>query len=723
MKQVLQSLKSGETEIADVPCPSVGRGQLLIRTTRSLVSSGTERMIVDFGKAGWIEKARQQPDKVRMVLEKAKSDGIVPTIQAVRNKLDQTVPLGYCNVGRVLEVGAGVTGFAIGDRVASSGRHAEIVSVPMNLCARIPDEVGDDEAAFTVMGAIALQGLRLAAPTLGECVVVTGLGLVGLIAVQLLMRSNGCRVLGIDFDRSKLDLARAMGAEVVDLSTGEDPVAAAERFSRGRGVDAVIVTAATKSSEPMHQAALMCRKRGRIVLVGVTGLELSRADFYEKELSFQVSCSYGPGRYDPLYEEKGQDYPVGFVRWTEQRNFEAILDAMAARQLEVAPLVSHRYPIGAAEQAYDLLGSGAPSLGVMLDYAPASVVPDADLRRTEIRLDSGARTTASATPLIKTGGTSATPSLGFIGSGNFASIVLMPAFKQAGAALTVVASAAGVTGLQAARKHGFAEATTDTPGVFARNDIDAVVIATRHDTHARFVVEALDAGKDVFVEKPLALTLPQLDDIERAYRDATTRRGRPPLLAVGFNRRFAPHVRIVKEKLAGTAGPKAFVMTVNAGQIPAGHWTQDLEVGGGRIVGEACHFIDLLRFLAAAPITSHSIAYMDAATSDTATIQLAFADGSIGTVHYFANGSRAYPKETLEVFAAGRVLRMENYLKITSYGWPGMKRTRAWRQDKGYNAFATAYVAALTGKSPPPIQFDELMEVSRVAIEMSRTGK
>ncbi|MEZ5849064.1 MAG: bi-domain-containing oxidoreductase [Hyphomicrobiaceae bacterium] len=724
MKQVLQSLKTGATEIADVPCPSVGRGQLLIRTTRSLVSSGTERMIVDFGKAGWIDKARQQPDKVRMVLDKAKSDGIVPTIEAVRNKLDQTVPLGYCNVGRVLEVGAGVTGFAVGDRVASNGRHAEIVSVPVNLCARIPDAVSDDEAAFTVVGAIALQGLRLATPTLGETVVVTGLGLIGLMAVQLLCRSNGCRVLGIDFDRSKLDLARTMGAEVVDLAAGEDPVAAAERFSRGRGVDAVIVTAATKSSEPMHQAALMCRKRGRIVLVGVTGLELSRADFYEKELSFQVSCSYGPGRYDPLYEEKGQDYPVGFVRWTEQRNFEAILDAMSARQLEVASLVSHRYPIGAADEAYGLLGSGAPSLGVMLDYAPAEDVPDANLRRNAIRLGAAAATASStASPAQGTVASAAPPSLGFMGSGNFASIVLMPAFKQAGARLTVVASAAGVTGLQAARKHGFAETTTDTASVFARPDVDAVVIATRHDSHARLVVAALRAGKHVFVEKPLALTTPDLDAIAQAYGDAAQAAGRPPVLAIGFNRRFAPHVRVVKQLLDGTTGPKAFVMTVNAGQIPASHWTQDREIGGGRIVGEACHFIDLLRFLAGAPITSHAITYMDAPSGDTATVQLAFADGSIGTVHYFANGSRAYPKETLEVFAAGRVLRLENYLKVTGYGWPGMKRTRAWRQDKGYNAFAAAFVAALAGKAPAPIAFDEVMEVSRIAIDLAHEGK
>ena len=713
MKQILQSLKTGATEVAEVPCPAVGRGQLLIRTTRSLVSPGTERMIVDFGKAGWIEKARQQPDKVRMVLEKAKSDGILPTLEAVRNKLDQSVALGYCNVGRVLEVGAGATGFAVGDRVVSNGKHAEVVSVPVNLCVRIPDEVADDPAAFTVLGAIALQGIRLAQPTLGETVVVTGLGLIGLIAVQLLLRGNGCRVLGIDFDREKLEMARRMGAEVVDLSAGEDPVAAAQRFSRGRGVDAVIVTAATKSSEPMHQAALMSRKRGRIVLVGVTGLELSRADFYEKELSFQVSCSYGPGRYDPLYEEKGQDYPVGFVRWTEQRNFEAILDLMASRQLEVDSLISHRFPISDAEKAYGLVGSGDPSLGVMLDYAAADMQPDSLLRERKILLP------ATAKPAVAAQSRS-NPSIAFVGSGNFGTAVLMPAFKAAGARLLTVASSAGVSGLQAARKHGFEETTTDTDAVLQRADVDAVVIATRHDSHARLVLQALRAGKHVFVEKPLAIKREDLDAIEQAHNEAADK-GAPLRLMVGFNRRFAPHVQKIKSLLQGVTGPKSFIMTVNAGAIPVSHWTQDMEVGGGRIVGEACHFIDLLRFLAGAPVSSQNVMRMGTTNgvADTVTIQLGFADGSIGTIHYFANGSRAYPKEQLDVFAEGRVLKLENFIKVSSFGWPGFKGMRSWRQDKGHNACAAAFMAALASGSASPIPFDELMESSRLAIGLA----
>lgn len=369
MKQILQSLATGTTVVSEVPTPIPNDGELLIETSSSLLSAGTERMLVEFGKASWINKARQQPEKVRMVLEKVRTDGIAATIDAVRSKLDQPLAPGYCNVGRVIETGREVRGFHVGDRVISNGKHSEVVAVPQNLCAKIPEQVRDEAAAFTVLGAIGLQGIRLANPTLGECVVVTGLGLIGLMTVQML-RANGCRVLGIDFDPSRLELARRFGAEVVNPGAGGDVLAAANAFSRGVGVDAVIITASTKSNDPVSQAARMCRKRGRIVLVGVVGLELSRADFYEKELSFQVSCSYGPGRYDPAYEEGGHDYPIGFVRWTEQRNFEAVLDLMASSALDVAPLISHRIPFEKADEAFALLTSDEPSLGILLEYQP-----------------------------------------------------------------------------------------------------------------------------------------------------------------------------------------------------------------------------------------------------------------------------------------------------------------------------------------------------------------
>ena len=487
MKQILQSLKTGETKVTEVPCPSVKRGQLLICTRQSLVSSGTERMLVQFGKAGWIQKARQQPDKVRMVLDKVKTDGLMPTLEAVFNKLDQPLPLGYCNVGVVMEVGASGQGsvgsgqWAVGDRVASNGKHAEVVTVSKNLCVKVPESVSDEEAVFTVIGAIGLQGIRLVQPTLGECVVVTGLGLIGLVTVQLL-RAHGCRVLGIDFDADKLALARQFGAEVVNLSAGEDPVAAAHAFSRGRGVDAVLITASTTSNEPVHQAALICRKRGRIVLVGVTGLELSRADFYEKELTFQVSCSYGPGRYDSNYEDKGFDYPVGFVRWTEQRNFEAVLDMMADGRLDVTPLISHRFSIKEAEQAYELVSGSAPSLGILLQYPTQEEKPETELRRPTVPVNMAGPTLASGKATVAC-----------IGAGNYATAILIPAFKKTGARLKTVASSGGVSAVYAGRKFGCENTTTATDEVFADPAINAVVITTRHDSHARLVCQAFGA--------------------------------------------------------------------------------------------------------------------------------------------------------------------------------------------------------------------------------------
>lgn len=706
MKQILQNLSSGVIEIAEVPCPAAREGELLIRTTRSLISAGTERMLLEFGRAGLVNKARQQPERVKMVLDKVRTDGLKPTVDAVRNKLDQPLPMGYCNVGVIAEIGVRVTGFAVGDRVASNGKHAEMVSVPVNLCAHIPDSVDDDDAAFAVIGAIALQGIRLVEPTLGEAVVVTGLGLIGLLTVQLL-RAQGCRVLGIDIDPARLELARSYGAETANVSAGEAPMIAAERFSRGRGVDAVIVTAATKSSEPVHQAALMCRKRGRIVLVGVTGLELSRDDFYQKELSFQVSCSYGPGRYDPSYEEGGRDYPIGFVRWTEQRNFEAVLDMMADGRLNVKSLISHRFALEVAERAYAVVGGAEPSLGILLEYQAVDQPSFNALLARRVSL-------LRARP----GSPDGAPAVGFIGSGNYATAVLIPAFKAAGARLVSVASSTGVSGMHAGRKFGFEETTTDTASLFTNESVETLVIATRHDSHGPFVVKALAAGKNVFVEKPLCLTIDELSRIEAAYSYASAASA-SPLLMVGFNRRFAPHVQKMKSLLASTTGPKAFVMTVNAGAIPLNHWTQDPAVGGGRVIGEACHFIDLFRFLADSPIVSHQQLTMGSAQRDTVSLQLGFADGSIGTVHYFANGSKALSKERLEVFTEGRVLQLDNYRKLKGFGWPGFTQMNLWQQDKGHRACAAAFLEAVRESGRSPISFDEIVEVTRVTIQLA----
>lgn len=700
MKQLLQSLKTGTTEVADVPVPRTSRGALLIKTSQTLISAGTERMLVDFGKAGWIEKARQQPDKVKMVLDKIKTDGLNPTLDAVFNKLDQPLPVGYCNVGVVDEVGDGVSGFQVGGRVISNGKHAEVVTVPVNLCAKVPDAVSDEEAAFTVLGAIALQGIRLVKPTLGETIVVTGLGLVGLMTVQLL-RANGCRVLGIDFDKEKLQMAKNFGAEVVDLSAGQDPLKISNLYSRDRGVDAVIVTAATKSSEPIHQAALMCRKRGRIVLVGVTGLELSRDDFFKKELTFQVSASYGPGRYDPNYEEKGQDYPVGFVRWTEQRNFEAVLDMMAAGSLDVKPLISHRFVIDDAENAYELISGDSPSLGILLEYPGLKITKESRSVNFKSYPSNSDSTKES--------------SVSFIGSGNYATRSLMPAFKKSGAKLINVASANGVSGMHAGRKFGFEKTTTDNDSIFQDSKTDAIVITTRHNSHADLVVKAIDSGKHVFVEKPLCLKQEELIEIKEAYNKSKTK----PIIMVGFNRRFSPQIQKIKKLLLGKSGPKSFIFNVNAGHIDEEHWTQDNDVGGGRVVGEACHFIDLLRFLADSSIREWNQNSMNSISKDTLTIGLKFEDGSIGTINYFANGPKSLPKERLEIFSEGRALQLDNFRKLKGFSWPGFTKINLWKQDKGQNECASAFLNAIKGKTTSPIPIEEIFEIAKVSIEIA----
>lgn len=707
MKQILQDMGKGATYIAESPAPAVSARGVLIHSTVSLISAGTERMLVDFGRASYLEKARQQPEKVRMVLDKVRTDGLMTTVEAVRSKLAQPLPLGYCNVGVVAQLGTGVDGLKVGDRVVSNGPHAEVVNAGRNLCARIPEGVDDESAAFVVVASIGLQGMRLAQPTLGEAFVVTGAGLIGLLTVQLL-RAQGCRVLAIDFDESKLALARQFGAQTCNPGKGEDPVAAGMAFSRGYGVDGVIITASTQSSDPVTQAARMCRKRGRIVLVGVTGLELNRADFYEKELSFQVSCSYGPGRYDPNYEEKGSDYPLGFVRWTEQRNFEAVLDMLASGQLDVTPLITHRFAFEDAPKAYEVLTADKAALGILLRYASSAEQ----------------RITRSVTLKQEASFAPQRPVLGFVGAGNYASRVLIPAFKAAGAQFHTIVTAGGINGVIHGEKAGFAEASTDAAAMLANKTINTAVIVTRHDSHARMVAKALEADKNVFVEKPLAIDALGLDAVRAAF-DAAQKRSASggPILMVGFNRRFAPQVQKMKALLASVKEPKSFIMTMNAGAIPANHWTQDNAVGGGRIVGEACHFIDLMRFLAGCSIVSIQARRMGdapgvAVTEDKASITLGFEDGSFGTILYLANGAASFPKERVEVFTAGRVLQLDNFRKLKGYGWPGFSKMNLWRQDKGQSTCATAFLRAVEG-GVPAIPANEIFEVARVTIDVA----
>jgi predicted dehydrogenase/threonine dehydrogenase-like Zn-dependent dehydrogenase len=708
MQQVLLNIGTGATSLVDAPVPSLQQGHVLIRTQCTLISAGTERMLIDFGRASMFDRAREQPDKVKMLFDKIRTDGLMAAIDAVRSKLDQPLALGYCNVGTVIEAGAGVTQLRPGDRVVSNGSHAGVVSVPKNLCARIPDNVENESAVFAVLGAIGLQGLRLAQPTLGETVVVTGLGLIGLITVQML-RAHGCRVMGIDYDPQRLEMARKFGASAVNPCMGDDLVMRAMDFSRGRGVDAVIITASAESSEPVSQAAKMCRKRGRIVLVGVTGLKLSRQDFYEKEITFQVSCSYGPGRYDASYEQRGQDYPVGFVRWTEQRNFEAVLDLMSSNALNVAPLITHRFPIERAEAAYSVLTSAEPSLGIVLQYPEARSNKETESRT--VVLDGTQSFDVAAKPVV-----------GCIGAGNYGGRVLIPALVKAGPELHTIVTTNGLNAVHHARKFGFAKASTSVAELFAQKEVNTLFIATRHDSHARLASEALRSGRHVYVEKPLALNREQLTEVETAYAESAAQ-GAAPIILVGFNRRFSPHVQRMREMLRGTQGPKSLSLLMNAGAIPPDHWTQDPQVGGGRILGEACHFIDLARFLVGERIVRASADAIRgrsgaALSQDTAQVSLEFEDGSIASIQYYSNGHRSFPKERVEVFASGRILQLENFRVLRGFGWPGFRGFRTWRQDKGHAACVQAFLRAVGSGGPSPIPADEIFEVSRVAIDV-----
>jgi len=660
MKQVLQNLSNGNTSLVDAPCPKNIKSNVLIATSKTVVSVGTEKMLVNFGKANYFNKAKQQPDKVKMVFNKIVTDGLMTTVNAVRSKLDQPLPLGYCNAGVILE--SDVDGLEPGDRVVSNGNHAEVVRVPKNLCVKIPDDVDDESASFTVLGAIGLQGIRLIQPTMGECFVVTGLGLIGLLCVQML-RANGCRVLGIDFDSNKCELARKFGAETVDLSKGEDPIIIAQAFSRGRGVDGVLITAATQSDEVIHQYAEMCRKRGRIVLVGIVGLNLRRDDFFKKEITFQVSASYGPGRHDSFYEDEGNDYPVGFVRWTEQRNFEAVLDMMSSGALDVKSVITHRFDIENAIDAYGLLDN-PDALGIVLNYPSQSREA---LTKSKVKLND------QASKVIN----SSIPCVGFIGAGNYASRTLIPAFKEAGAVLDTLVTSGGISGIHHGNKNQFATASTETKDLWNNDKINTVAIVTRHDAHAQQVLDALKSGKNVFVEKPLALTLNELDMIDKAYHDAN--KSNTIRLMVGFNRRYAPHTVKMKEILNSHKSPKSIIMTINAGAIPTEHWVQNSLIGGGRIIGEASHFIDLMRHLIGHKIKGFTATMMGNAPGievreDKTSITLSFEDGSFGTIHYLANGGSTFPKERIEVFCDDAVLQMDNYRVLTGYGWPGFKK-------------------------------------------------
>lgn len=699
MKQILQNLSNGETILADVPIPKPRENEYLIQTKKTLVSLGTERMLVNFGKANLLEKARSQPEKVTQVINKIQTEGLIQTIESVNSKLNQPLPLGYSNVGTIVEVNG--SKFSVGDRVVSNGCHAEYVRVSENLMAKVPDNVSDESASFTVLGAIALQGIRLLKPSIGEVFVVFGLGLIGLLAVQILI-ANGCKVIGIDIDENKCKIAEEFGADILNLSKISDPVSHINHLTNNNMVDGVLITASSKSNDIIRQSANMTRKRGRIVLIGVIGLDIKRDDFYEKELSFQVSCSYGPGRYDPDYEQKGIDYPYPFVRWTEQRNFDAVLQLMANRQIKTENLISSEFSIDSAVKLYEDMNK-SDSLGNLIDYKKNTATENLD---DSVILKSEFVTSNSS------------ENISFIGGGNYASRVLIPLFKKNKAKLITLSTSGGLSAYHHGTKNDFFKATTSIENVL-NDESSSVVIATQHNQHSEQVISVLENKKNVFVEKPLAISLDEVKQIKKAYKSAER------ILMVGYNRRFSPLVRKAKKLLNTKKNAKTIVITVNSGYIPKQHWTQDPNVGGGRIIGEACHFIDLIRYLVGSSIKSFNAIKIGSESreetfEDKAIITLTFSDGSIGSINYFSNGHASFPKEKIDIFCGGSVLHLNNFRELKGYGWKNFSNTSLWKQNKGQNECVKAFLDSVFEGKPSPIPSEEIFEVAEVSIKISQ---
>jgi predicted dehydrogenase/threonine dehydrogenase-like Zn-dependent dehydrogenase len=712
--QVIQYQKTGEITVDDLPAPKLRPGCMLVRNVFSLISAGTERTSVEIAQASIMQKARLRPDLVRQVLDNVKRDGVVATYRKVQDRLDHFNELGYSSAGIVAE--SAVEGFKAGDRVACAGTgyasHAEIISVPRNLAVRIPDEVGFDEAAFTTAGAIAMQGVRQADVRMGEQVMVIGLGLIGLLTVQLL-KASGCRVIGMDISARNFELALKLGCDRCTLSN-DNAVLDVQAFTRGYGADAVLITAATKSDEPVQLAMQFARKRGKVVAVGTVGMNIPRNPFYEKEVEFRISCSYGPGRYDPQYEQGGNDYPLGFVRWTENRNMEAALDMMAQRKLDVEPLVTHRIPVRESLRAYDIITGKVeePYLGVLLQYSD----PSAEItisRRAELRPPAGQRGTQRV-------------ALGFIGAGNFAQSMLLPPLKRLGVRLRGVATSKPVNAKNTGKKYDFEFCATDASEILKDSEINLVFITSRHDSHAHYVAEAIRSGKSVFVEKPLALNSDELGLVLDVYNGAENA-GQAPFVMVGYNRRFSEPIRAISSFFVGRTEPLVMHYRVNAGFLPATNWVQQPEQGG-RFIGEAGHFVDVMQFLCGAlPVSAYAVAPTDGARryrSENLIVSITFADGSAGTLHYLASGAIAVEKEYLEVFAESKTARMWNFKKVECAA--GRKKsTSSFSGDKGHTAEMKAVMQAFESSSGSPINIQSLAATSRAtlaAMESLRTG-
>ncbi len=700
MKQLIQYFRTGETELIESPVPKSDTNSLVIETNRSLISVGTEKMLLNFGKASLIQKAKQQPDKVKQVVDKIKTEGLLTTIDAVWNKLNDPIPLGYSNVGKVIEAGEHVTEFKMGDRVVSNGHHAEFVKVPWTLAAKIPDKVKDEEATFTVLGSIAMQGWRLLNATLGETIVVIGLGLLGQLTIQI-ARANGCKAIGIDIDESKIKLAKELGVEAIKSQLLSENVNYILESTNGIGADGVIITASTTSDEILSQSAMMCRQRGRIVLVGVVPISVPRDLFYEKELTFQVSSSYGPGRYDPTYEFKGIDYPLPFVRWTAKRNMESVLFLLDQNKISVMELITHNYKFEKIKEAYQLLDSGNP-LGVIVEYKKKkNDTKKIDFKKLEAKKDNKAKK----------------PVIGFIGVGNYAKMTMLPAFKEIGINIKTIASLEGYSASIAAKKYHISTASSDSADVFEDNGINTVFITTPHNSHAPLVISALQSNKNVFVEKPLALNIQELKNVYNEIDENNNLN-----LLVGFNRRFAPTAEKVRERLKQRVDPISIIITVNAGAIPMNHWVHDPEIGGGRIIGECCHFVDLARYLIGKPITEVTAISTDGHSGtdeDKVIAMLKFKDGSQASIHYLANGNKSFSKERIEVFSSEKVYVIDNFKNLMAYG--DSLKIKKMKQDKGHKEEIRKFLNLIENNLPSPIPLKEIFEVhlATLAINIS----
>lgn len=698
MRQVVQNVRNGRLSVVEAPDPLARPGHVLIANACSLISAGTEKTLMELAGKSLIGKAMERPDQVRRVIEKLKNEGFFSTLNQVLERLDEPMPMGYSSCGVVLACGEGVQEFKPGDRVASNGPHAGVVCVPKHLCALIPENVSYDKAAYTVLGAIALQGVRLSRLGIRDTAFVIGLGLVGQITVSLL-KAASARVIGTDLNAARCELAIKMGAELARPNIGAKDVA---DFTNGLGADAVMITAGTDSNKPIELAGEAVRQKGRVVVVGAVGMNVPRRPYYFKEAELVVSCSYGPGRYDPGYEDGGQDYPPAYVRWTEQRNMQAVLDMMNTGSLDPAPLTTHRFGIDKAQEAYALVEKGSePFMGIVLDYPGFQDYQPT--RRIEL---------AKKTPPGGVG-------IGCLGAGNFARTVLLPALKKHESLHPrILCSQGGLSAAHTGEKLGFDSVTADESEVFKDPQVNAVFVITRHDQHARQVLEAIRAGKHVFVEKPLALTLEQVAEIDAALAEHGDK---APMVMVGFNRRFSPAAREVKEFFNEVTGPLTVSIRFNAGEIPPDHWTQDERVGGGRIIGEACHAIDLAAFITGSPperVFAESIGGAKApeVSDDQCFITLRHKNGSVSCVAYLAGGDKAFPKERVEVFGGGRVAVIDDFKKLLKTAHGKTKKQTSLSQDKGHRAEVQAFAQALAEGGPSPIIWEDIRAVTLASI-------